>query len=97
MQDSIPNDKETCTSNCIISPQAELYFSPDIFVIHSTIRADEGGPPEIYPMSVACETFKKNNPIYNLVGISCFLFSNLKGMSTVHHRIVIGIYVGSVL
>jgi hypothetical protein len=40
--------------------------------MRSTIRADEAGPPEIYPMIVACEKFKKNNPNHNLVGISCF-------------------------
>jgi len=97
MQDSNPNDNATCTRNCIISPQAGLYFSPDIFVIRSTTRADEGGPPEIYPMIVACEKLKKNNPIRNLVGNSCFLFSNLTGMSSVHHRTIIGTYVGSVL
>jgi len=72
MQDSIQNDNAKCTSECIISPHAGLYFSPDIFIIRSTIRADEAGPPEIYPMIVAREKFKKNNPNLNLVGISCF-------------------------
>jgi hypothetical protein len=76
---------------------AGLYFSPDVFVIRSTIRADEGRPPEIYPMIVACENFKKNNPIHNLVGISCFLLLNLMGMSPVRHRNIIGTYAGSVL
>ena len=53
MQYSTQNDIATYTSNCIISPQAGLYFSPDRFVIRSTTRAHEAGPPEIYPMIVA--------------------------------------------
>jgi len=97
MQNSIQNDNAPCTSNCIISPQAGLYFSPYIFVIRNTIRADEPGPPEIYPVIVACEKFKKNNPNHSLVCISCFLLSNLTGMSPVHHRTIIGTYVGGVL
>jgi hypothetical protein len=61
------------------------------------MRPDEAGPPESYLIIVACEKFKKNNPNHNFIGVSCFLLSNLTGMSPAHHRNIIGTYVGGIL